>query len=387
MEKKILVVDDEQSSRIPLTELLENSGYSVMSGSSGIEALEIIKNNLPDLIITDIKMPKMDGITLFKKVKKQFPDIPVIIITAFGSIEGAIDSMKSGVVDYILKPLNFDDVLLKVLSVFKNIELKKKLREMELYATMAHNIKTLGRVGASNAHKFNNLLTVPMIACDLRADLFNEFSLYLKNPGNGEAKKTIDSLLEEGLKTLKREKEIFKKMKNILTMWIKLSADKPEKEPYRLSLVNCIDTALTLIQHELYDGNKVNVEYQENIPTVFGTYNNLTRLFINLLANATDATRKRRNSKDRFQGTITVKVSYDENFVLSVIQDNGDGMEEEILQMVTKQLSSSERVFPYSNGGLYDCYGIVDEYKGKIHVETNAFEKGASFFISFPRTK
>lgn len=387
MRKKILIVDDEQSSRVPLTELLENSGYSVMSGSSGIEALEILKNNLPDLIITDIKMPEMDGITLFKKVKKQFPDIPVIIMTAFGSIEGAIASMKSGVVDYILKPLNFDDVLLKVLSVFKNIELNKKLREMELYATISHNIKTLGRVGASNAHKFNNLLTVPMIACDFRADLLNEFSLYLKSPDNYEAKKTLDSLIKEGIKTLKREKGAFEKMKSILKMWMKLAADKPEKEPYRLSLVNCIDTALTLIQHELYDGNKINVEYQDNIPMVFGTYNNLTRLYINLLANATDAIRKRRNSKDRFQGVISIQVSYDENFVLSVIQDNGSGIKEETLQMVTKQLSAPKRVFPYSNGGLYDSYGIVRECKGKIHVETGGFGKGASFFISFPRTK
>ncbi|MEW6002442.1 MAG: sigma-54 dependent transcriptional regulator [Nitrospirota bacterium] len=122
---KILIVEDEKNMREVLKILLEGENYEVMSASDGLEGLSYIKNDIFDLVITDIKMPKVDGFELLKKVKEISPDTLVIMITAFGTTEIAIEAMKLGAYDYINKPFKIDEIRL---IVKKAIE-KKRLRE------------------------------------------------------------------------------------------------------------------------------------------------------------------------------------------------------------------------------------------------------------------
>ena len=107
MEKhrgRILIVEDEKSMREVLKILLEGERYEVVSASDGLEGLSYLANDIFDLVITDIKMPKVDGFELLKKTKEISPDTIVIMITAFGTTEAAIEAMKSGAYDYINKP-------------------------------------------------------------------------------------------------------------------------------------------------------------------------------------------------------------------------------------------------------------------------------------------
>jgi two-component system response regulator PilR (NtrC family) len=128
MEKykgKILIVEDEKSMREVLKILLEGENYLVMSAADGLEGISYIDKDIFDLVITDVKMPRIDGLELLRKTKEIAPDTLVIMITAFGTTESAIEAMKLGAYDYINKPFKIDEIRL---IVKKAIE-KKRLRE------------------------------------------------------------------------------------------------------------------------------------------------------------------------------------------------------------------------------------------------------------------
>jgi DNA-binding NtrC family response regulator len=125
-EHSILVVDDEPEMRAALSHSLRRSGYSVESASSGIEALEKIKKDEFGVIITDIKMPEMSGMQVLEQVKKISPHIPVIIMTAFGTINNAVEAMKEGASDYIIKPFSSEILEETVNKVFEKSNGHKK---------------------------------------------------------------------------------------------------------------------------------------------------------------------------------------------------------------------------------------------------------------------
>jgi two-component system response regulator PilR (NtrC family) len=128
MEKykgKILIVEDEKSMREVLKILLEGENYLVTPAADGLEGISYIDKDIFDLVITDIKMPRIDGFELLRKTKEISPDTLVIMITAFGTTESAIEAMKLGAYDYINKPFKIDEIRL---IVKKAIE-KKRLRE------------------------------------------------------------------------------------------------------------------------------------------------------------------------------------------------------------------------------------------------------------------
>lgn len=123
MKKKILVVDDESLIRESLAFILSKENYEVEQASNGLQALEMINADNYDLLITDIEMPELKGIELLEKVRQYSPDTFVILITAYGSIETAISAFRKGASDYILKPLEFDDLLHRVKKIFEYKEL------------------------------------------------------------------------------------------------------------------------------------------------------------------------------------------------------------------------------------------------------------------------
>lgn len=131
----ILIVDDEQSQRIILSGYLKQKGYNIYEASSGIDALKVIDNNLVDIVLSDYKMPEMNGIELLEKIKSKNPEIAVVIITAFGTIEDAVKAMKEGAFDYLTKPVDLDElefIIKRVLERQQLISENKILKEQLL---------------------------------------------------------------------------------------------------------------------------------------------------------------------------------------------------------------------------------------------------------------
>ena len=117
--KRILVVDDEENARIGLSRLLSHEGFLVDSVSNGYEALNYLQQQEVNLIISDINMPEMNGITFLKELNKNFPQSNVIMITAYGGVESYIEAMNLGVFEYINKPVKIDELKSIIRKIFK----------------------------------------------------------------------------------------------------------------------------------------------------------------------------------------------------------------------------------------------------------------------------
>jgi DNA-binding NtrC family response regulator len=134
MSERILVVDDEEIIRDSLTFVLRKEGYEVDEAKNGLEAFEKVLQISYDIVITDIEMPEMRGTELLTKIAMQSPQTFVIIITAYGSIETAIDALRKGAYDYILKPIEFDDLLFRVKKLLdhRSLSLENSLLRKEI---------------------------------------------------------------------------------------------------------------------------------------------------------------------------------------------------------------------------------------------------------------
>jgi DNA-binding NtrC family response regulator len=134
----ILIVDDEPLVRHSLSELLTLEGYTVTTASNGKEALEYLKLYTTDLVISDIRMPEMDGVELLRHIKLNYNDTQVILITSYGSIENAVEAMKEGAFDYITKPIIDSEIRILIQRLIRqrqlvdeNISLREKLSSSE----------------------------------------------------------------------------------------------------------------------------------------------------------------------------------------------------------------------------------------------------------------
>jgi len=132
--ERILVVDDDISQRRLIEFWLKEEGYSVVTASDGNTALRTFTETSPALVISDIRMPGLSGLDLLGRIKALNPDTPVILITAFGAVGDAVEAMKLGAADYVLKPLNPDE--LKV-NVQRALEHQQLLNETPIYGISA----------------------------------------------------------------------------------------------------------------------------------------------------------------------------------------------------------------------------------------------------------
>lgn len=132
----ILIIDDEPLMRISISDALKVEGYNVMSAETGGEGLKSIKNNSYDVVITDLRLPEVDGVQILKSCKQISPRTKVLMITAYGSVDTAVEAMKIGAYDYITKPFSMDEFILTVKRLIalrdledENIYLKEKIEE------------------------------------------------------------------------------------------------------------------------------------------------------------------------------------------------------------------------------------------------------------------
>ncbi|MDY6854490.1 MAG: response regulator [Thermodesulfobacteriota bacterium] len=128
-EMKIILVDDEERFLSTTKKILSRKGYDALTAASGKEALEKLKRNTIHVVILDVKMPGMDGIATLKEIKRLFPLVEVIMLTGHATVDSAVDGLKSGAVDYVMKPCDIDDLLKKAEDAFeKRQRLEEKIR-------------------------------------------------------------------------------------------------------------------------------------------------------------------------------------------------------------------------------------------------------------------
>jgi DNA-binding NtrC family response regulator len=127
---RILVVDDEPNARSALAEILKTEGYAVETAGDGFKALARFSDFDPDIVLTDLKMPGLDGVELMAKLKEQDAELPVVLMTAFGAVETAVAAMRQGAADYLTKPLNTDELLVILERALERTKLRKEASEL-----------------------------------------------------------------------------------------------------------------------------------------------------------------------------------------------------------------------------------------------------------------
>jgi len=149
VSERILLIDDDESIRKVIGYMLEEAGYAAITAATAAEGLAIFQSQRPDLALTDIKMPKKDGIELLTEFKAIDPSVPVIILTAFGTVETAVEAMKRGAADYLTKPISRDELLM---TLAKTLRMSRLERENEtLRDTLNDRFRFAAIIGLSPA--------------------------------------------------------------------------------------------------------------------------------------------------------------------------------------------------------------------------------------------
>ncbi len=126
MNKKVLIIEDEELMRVTLGDFLSRKGYSVEVAETGRQGLELFHTLRPHLVVTDVRLPDINGLEILKQLKDTDPEVVVIVITAYGTIKDAVEAMKTGAYDYITKPFSLDEFELIIKRAFEVIELRQE---------------------------------------------------------------------------------------------------------------------------------------------------------------------------------------------------------------------------------------------------------------------
>ncbi len=180
---KILVVDDEQAIRKTLKEILEYEKHNVDLAKDGFEAVEKAKKNQYDLVLLDIKMPKMDGIEVLEELQKINPELPVVIITGHGTVDTAVEALKKGAYDFLEKPLDLNRLLVAVRNALEKKDLVKETKRLRRKIR-----KTYELIGESKAIQQVKEMIDRVAPTDARVLIIGE---------NGTGKEIVARMLHE----------------------------------------------------------------------------------------------------------------------------------------------------------------------------------------------
>ena len=369
--KRILLVDDEQDIRDVLQMALLDAGYEVQVAENGKTALECFQCEQPPIVITDIKMPVMDGIELLKRLKRENPETEVIMITGHGDMDLAIKSMKNEATDFITKPINVDGLEIALRRAEEKILIREKLKEyttslealVREKSELQDHLSKLGLMIGSISHGIKGLLTGL------------DGGLYLLNSG---LKAGNDEKVREGWETVQMMAHRIRKM----VLDILFYAKKRELQTEEVDLTGFANEVVTVIGPKLEaNGIELVCSLPENLHTLRMDPGYIQAALMNILENAVDACC--RDSAQNKCRSIRFAVSENEEAVTFVVQDNGVGMDAETqAKLFTVFFSSKGR--KGTGLGLFIANQIVEQHGGKVSVSSSP-GRGSKFSIKIPK--
>ena len=214
---RILVVDDEVGTREVCADFLSESGFELETATNGVEALSLLAKSSFQIILSDIQMPKMDGLTLLKEAKKLYPETEVILMTAYGGLPSAIEALHHGAYDYISKPFSSEFLLNSVRKCIDKIKLKNKLKETQQKMVEQEKLAALGAVSTWFSHRMRNSLSVILMCSHYLLEKTTEAGLNdMKEVVNAVLSKIkILEKMTSDLISFSRKYEIQKCMRNL----------------------------------------------------------------------------------------------------------------------------------------------------------------------------
>jgi signal transduction histidine kinase len=374
MADTILLVDDEEGIRKVLGISLADAGYNVLTAGSGEDALSTFRECRPPVVLTDIKMPGMDGIELLKAIKRESPDTEVIMITGHGDMNLAVRSLQLDAADFVTKPI--DDTLLDIAlkRALDRMTMRRKIREYtEDFERMveektrrlleAERLAAIGQTVATLAHAIKNVIG------GLRGGMFVlEKGMELKNEkyrfqGWEMVKGSVDKISNLALDLLDyaRERE---------PDYIRTDPNAPLGAVYDLMLPRSVECGVALKIEPAEDLGEVSLDSEA-----------IHCCLLNLVVNALDACLDV-NCVNKEKEIVLRSRRRDGWAVEYQVEDNGCGMDDETRAKVFRTFFSTKGV----NGtglGLMIARKIITEHEGSIEVESEP-GKGTLFLVRLP---
>jgi signal transduction histidine kinase len=370
MQQTILIVDDEPDIRDVLSLALVDMGHEVLSAADGDEALRLFREARPPIVVTDIKMPGMDGIELLQKLKREAPDTEVVMITGHGDLDLAIRSLKHEATDFITKPINIDVLEIALKRAQERILTRQKLKEYTEHleqlirekSELQSRLSALGLMIGSISHGIKGLLTGL------------DGAIYLVESGFS---KNDPAKISDGWQTVKLTIERVRKM----MLDILYAAKERELKTER---VEAAEFARELADRfgEKIRGQGVDFvcEVEPGNRRFDADPSYLQAALANVLENALDAC-CRDECKPRH--CITFRVRGESDTVVFEIGDDGPGMDSETKQKLFDLFFSSKGA--HGTGlGLFVTQKIVEQHGGRIEVRSTQGH-GSLFRIAIPR--
>ncbi len=380
MEEPILVVDDEQDLRYVLARQLQMGGFQVETAADGEEAIQKLKEREYPVIVTDMKMPRKDGLSVISAAQELHPDTEIIVLTGHGTLENALQAFKAGnIFEYLLKPL--DDIAVLNTIVERALE-RRNLRQhnrmlfeqlQQAYEELKRKSEALiqnekmsaiGQLAASVAHELNNPLTAVLgFAQMIYEKLKNRY-------GWSEMEhQRLMQALENMMQGVYRARDIVGTL-------LRFARTSDPAHRYLVSVNQVLQDTFVFTEHVLLrHGLVLNRQLAPELPPVWGNPARLQQVFTNLLINAQQATPP--------GGTITVSSEPSEvpKGVWVHVQDTGRGIPKEELERIFEPFYT--RKDEGTGLGLSITRQIVQEHNGTIQV-TSEEGKGTCFSVFLP---
>ena len=377
MEKQVLLVDDEPGILRVLGISLADRGYRVLTAESGEEALRVFHEARPEVILTDIKMPGMDGIELLKRIKAESPNTEVIMITGHGEMELAIQSLKYDASDFITKPINDETLDIALRRAIERLSYKKKLKEYtedleklveekSRKLVEAERLAAVGQTVAGLAHAIKNItagLTGGMYVLEKGIDLENR------------------SYLSQGWQMIKGNVQKIKGMAVDLLNYAKerepeyqlCDPNGPAREVYDLMLSRATEMGVAL-----------KIAPAQSLPDAWFDREGIHRVLLNLVSNAIDACTDISCASKTCE--VFLRTLKPQGWAVEYqVTDNGCGMDEETRKKIF-QIFFSTKGSRGTGLGLMIAKKIVDEHGGVIDLSSE-IGSGTVFRVRLPEKK
>lgn len=368
----ILLVDDEEDIRDVLTLSLSDLGHKVYPAENGKEAIRIFKEINPPVVLTDIKMPGIDGIELLRSIKRENPDTEVIMITGHGDMDLAIKSLKYEASDFIAKPINIDALHIALKRVLDRILMRQKLWEY------TENLERLVSEKMALQDRLSSLgLMIGSISHDVKGLLTGlDGGIYLLSSG---FKKNDQNQMDEGFLVVKTISSRIRKMVFDILFYAK--EREIRREP--VDVLGFADGVADVIEAKIKDRR---IEFNRDFdkaPEEFEVDADFLRsALINILDNAVDACLEDEQKKSH---KITFCIREDNTYTIIDIHDNGIGMDSDTLEKIF-DLFFSSKGGKGTGFGLFISDNIIKQHGGTIRVKS-AMHKGTNFIIKLPKKR
>jgi signal transduction histidine kinase len=371
-EKKwpILLVDDEEDIRDVLHVSIADMGYAVHTAENGERAIDIFRQIDPPIVVTDIKMPGMDGIELLQKIKRENPETEVVMITGHGDMDLAIKSLKFEATDFITKPINVDALEIALKRVQDKIVMKRQLK------TYTQNLEALVREKTELQDHLSSLgLMIGSISHGIKGLLTGlDGGMYLVETG---ISKENQAQIKEGWETVKLMVGRIRKM----VLEILYSAKERDLHWERVDPLGFAEDLAAIFASKIKGQN---IEFIQDFDKTVGKFEidagYIHSALTNILENAVDACAK---DTSKTYHKIVFGVRQDPNHVIFAIFDNGVGMDSDtVAKLFTPFFSSKGR---HGTGlGLFIAHKIVRQHGGEIQVKSTPGQ-GTLFTIKIPK--